>query len=305
MVSNEEEVHELGIRGPTGVPGATADNRALPDVEPNEGVGAGHGPSQQQEENQAFYNASEDTCTVDADDTEVDHDNSLSSCKEILHPHAFIKISLSGSGSTCNPEAVETVDRRSDDAVSPLESSLQLSPCTSFTGPNNNMQMVPKAVNQEEEAINGNIAVEEVNLPRVDGMSNEETLAFAKIKSFCANILKTLAPPLLKEIEGAKKLNAAADPFTPRRITRQQASLPTGAPTTRGKKASKAKTVLLKALGIVPEDLSVNEEDLIIFQRIFDSPLRDQHMRVIASIFGKVVPPSFENLGSGRVVVAA
>lgn len=254
---------------------------------------------------QHLFNASEASDTMDTEATEVDCDNSLSSCKEIPDPHAFIKISLSGSASTCNPAVVEAVDRRSNGVSCSEESSLQLSPCTSFTGPNSNMQMVPRDAIQEEEALEEDKTVAEGNPPREGGMSNEEMLAFAKIKSFCANILKTLAPPLLKEIEGAKKLNAAADPFTPRRITRQQALHATGAPsTTKVKKASKAETVLLKALGIVPEDLSVNEEDLLIFRQIFDSLLRDQHMRVIASIFGKVVPPSFENSESCRVAVA-
>jgi hypothetical protein len=41
-------------------------------------------------------------------------------------------------------------------------------------------------------------------------MSNEEALDFAKIKSFCVNILKIVAPPLPKEIEGAKRLNDVA-----------------------------------------------------------------------------------------------
>jgi hypothetical protein len=96
-----------------------------------------------------------------------------------------------------------------------------------------------------------------------------------------------------------------AEPFTPRRITRQEALHATGAPSaTKVKKASRVETVLLKALRIVPEELPVNEEDLLIIRQSFDSPLRDQHMRAIASIFGKVVPPNFENLESCRVAVA-
>jgi hypothetical protein len=43
----------------------------------------------------------------------------------------------------------------------------------------------------------------------------QESQAMTKIKSFCANILKTLAPPLLKEIESSNRLSAAAEPFTP------------------------------------------------------------------------------------------
>jgi hypothetical protein len=130
-------------------------------------------------------------------------------------------------------------------------------------------------------------------------MSSEEAQALAKIKSFCANIMKMLAPPLLKEIESARTLNAAAEPFTPRRVTRRQAMQAMGASTaSKSKKVSAAETALIKALGIVPENLSVNEEDLHLFRTIFDSPLRDQHVRVMASIFGKVAPPSFEKMES-------
>jgi hypothetical protein len=41
------------------------------------------------------------------------------------------------------------------------------------------------------------------------------------------------------------------------------------------KKASQAETVLLKALGITPSELAVNEEDLSTFRRLFDSPLKE------------------------------
>jgi hypothetical protein len=74
----------------------------------------------------------------------------------------------------------------------------------------------------------------------------------------------------------------------------------------RGKKAPKAsaaETLLLKAL--CPEELSVDEEHLASFNEIFDSPLGDRHVRVMASIFGKMVPQSFEQQEGCRVVVAA
>jgi hypothetical protein len=61
-----------------------------------------------------------------------------------------------------------------------------------------------------------------------------------------------------------------------------------------GKKVSAADTVLLKALGITPQDLAVREEDMAQFREFFDSPLREQHVRAIASIFGKVMPESFD-----------
>jgi hypothetical protein len=71
--------------------------------------------------------------------------------------------------------------------------------------------------------------------------------------------------------------------------------------TTKVKKASAAETVLLKALGITPAELSVNEEDLESFRQLFDSPLREQHLRVVASIFGKRMPESFEQQEVCRV----
>jgi hypothetical protein len=117
----------------------------------------------------------------------------------------------------------------------------------------------------------------------------------------CGSILKTLAPPLLREIESSNKLRAGAEPFTPRRITRSSAGVVATPVTTKVKKASAAETVLLKALGITPAELSVNEEDLESFRQLFDSPLREQHLRVVASIFGKRMPESFEQQEVCRV----
>jgi hypothetical protein len=62
--------------------------------------------------------------------------------------------------------------------------------------------------------------------------------------------------------------------------------------------------VLLKALGITPEELSVREEDLIAFKGLFDSPLKEQHLRTIASVFGKVVPTQFGSPEVCQMVVA-
>jgi hypothetical protein len=76
---------------------------------------------------------------------------------------------------------------------------------------------------------------------------------------------------------------------------------------TRGKKTSKAsvaETVLLKVLGICPEELLVDEEHPTSFNEIFDSPLGDRHVRVMAPIFGKMLPQSFEQQGGCSVVVA-
>jgi hypothetical protein len=66
------------------------------------------------------------------------------------------------------------------------------------------------------------------------------------------------------------------------------------ASSTAVKQASAAETVLLKALGITPADLSASEEDLAALQQLFDSPVREQHLRAVAAIFGKVLPSSFE-----------
>jgi hypothetical protein len=123
------------------------------------------------------------------------------------------------------------------------------------------------------------------------GMSRKEEIALWKIKSFCANLLKMLAPPLLKEIESSKDLRADAEPFTPKRLTRSTAA--SRASRTAGKmprKVSTADTVLLTALGIAPSELTVNEAHLEELQQIFDSPLRDQHLRAIAALYGKTLP---------------
>jgi hypothetical protein len=114
----------------------------------------------------------------------------------------------------------------------------------------------------------------------------------ACIKAFCASIIKTLAPPLLREVESMSRLRADAEPFTPRRVTRRATSASVSAVGKQAKKASTAETVLLKALGITPADLAVSEGDLLRFKRVFDEPMREQHLRVVAAIFGKTMPVS-------------
>jgi hypothetical protein len=144
---------------------------------------------------------------------------------------------------------------------------------------------------------------EEGLLARFDTQGNAglDAAALLKIKSFCASILKTLAPPLLKEIETSSRLRAEAEEFTPRRVTRRSTL---AVNTTQVKRASAAETTLLKALGVVPEELSVTGEDLVRFKQLFDSPLRAKHLRVLASIFGKILPPSFETVEVGQAVLA-
>jgi hypothetical protein len=113
------------------------------------------------------------------------------------------------------------------------------------------------------------------------------------MKEFCAKLLKTLALPLLREVESVSALRPDAEPFTPRRSARL------GAPASaivgrQPRKASAAETVLLKALGITPMDLTVDDAALEEFRKFFDSPVREQHLRVLASIFGKTLPSRSE-----------
>lgn len=118
-----------------------------------------------------------------------------------------------------------------------------------------------------------------------DRLSNKEQVAIGNIKSFCARLLKKLAPPLLKEIETMRGVRAGQDPFTPRRTTRSVCS------TNRSKsKATAAETVLLKTLGIAHDDLEVSEGALDTLRNMFDSPLQESQLRAIAAIFGKAMP---------------
>jgi hypothetical protein len=76
-------------------------------------------------------------------------------------------------------------------------------------------------------------------------------------------------------------------------VTRQSAASGVSIRGKLPKKASLAETTLLKALGISPANLEVNDADLGLFRQLFDSPLREEHLRVVASIFGKSVPRTF------------
>jgi hypothetical protein len=109
----------------------------------------------------------------------------------------------------------------------------------------------------------------------------------AKLNVFCNNVIKTLAPPLLREVKSARLLGQEVDLVTPRRFTCSSASV--SRPSKPLKKASAAENVLLKALGITLADLEVSEQALLDFKDMFDSPLQDQHIKVITAIFGKEV----------------
>ncbi|CAM0945982.1 unnamed protein product [Alopecurus aequalis] len=116
-----------------------------------------------------------------------------------------------------------------------------------------------------------------------------EAAQFARLKVFCANMLKKLAPPLLREVEALSVSNTELASPTPRRRTRSNiVPVSSGKPL---KKASAAENVLLKALGIVPEPMVVNEEAIQEFWGLFDSPMKEEHLRVVATIFGKAMPP--------------
>jgi hypothetical protein len=118
-----------------------------------------------------------------------------------------------------------------------------------------------------------------------------ESAELARVNNFCASILKTLAPPLLSEFERTTGLRADAEPFTPKRVTRRSVAAKVG---TQVKMASAAESTLLKALGLCPENLAVSDDDLRRFKEFFDSPIREAHLRVLAAIFGKELPTSFE-----------
>jgi hypothetical protein len=100
----------------------------------------------------------------------------------------------------------------------------------------------------------------------VESRPTKEALDLARIKAFCARILKTLAPPLLLEIERSTSLSLETTNITPRRVTRSSASAMVGGRDKPLKKASAAEAVLLKTLGITPAELSVTDEDFLTFR---------------------------------------
>lgn len=117
------------------------------------------------------------------------------------------------------------------------------------------------------------------------GMTHQEAAAYARLKTFCSLIVKKLAPPLLKEVQ-ASTLRPEAEPFTPKCTTRAAKRSATQSTA----KATPAENVLLRTLGLVPEDLQVEETAVQELKNLFDSPLREQHVRVIAALFGKALP---------------
>jgi hypothetical protein len=137
-----------------------------------------------------------------------------------------------------------------------------------------------------------------------NSMSEAERLAMARMKSFCARILKSLAPPLLREVESASSLRAEAEPFTPRRSTRF--AMPARHSIKAPKKTSTTESALLKALGISVDSLSADDDSIKELKQLFDSPLRDRQLHVLAAIFGKTMPPRSEiqRMGPGSVEIS-
>lgn len=61
----------------------------------------------------------------------------------------------------------------------------------------------------------------------------------------------------------------------------------------------------MRALGLAPEYLEPDEAVLDELKELFDSPLREQHVRVIAVIFGKMLPLRAELEGGNTMAIAA
>lgn len=62
--------------------------------------------------------------------------------------------------------------------------------------------------------------------------------------------------------------------------------------------------MLLKALGIVPDELAISDS-LDQLRGLFNSPLQEKHLRTITAIFGKSLPLDFGMEGTSERVVMA
>ncbi|KAK1667747.1 hypothetical protein QYE76_055906 [Lolium multiflorum] len=220
----------------------------------------------------------------------------LGACAESLE--GFIRISLSGGSRHEEGPGRLSCARQSPPFFSRLESCSSstdveaIPTTTSFTGPNSLMQLVPRARGHElEREKGGPVGASVADREEVCTTRVQEQLELARVKNFCSSILKALAPPLLHEFEKTTGLRADAEPFTPKRVTRRSVAALAG---TQTRMASAAESSLLKALGFCPENLAVREEDLRRFKEFFDSLIQDAHLRVLAAIFGKELPTSFE-----------
>lgn len=84
----------------------------------------------------------------------------------------------------------------------------------------------------------------------------------------------------------ASSLRPEAEPFTPKRTTRATRR----AASTQKGRATPAENVLMRALGLAPEDLEVDHARIEELNGLFDSPLREPHVKIIAALFGKDLP---------------
>ncbi|KAI4993478.1 hypothetical protein ZWY2020_007791 [Hordeum vulgare] len=121
------------------------------------------------------------------------------------------------------------------------------------------------------------------------GMTMQETIAYEKLRSFCANIMKKVAPPFLQKVQ-ASNVRPEAVPLMPKGMTRA---------VKRNASASAVKpkpteNVLLQALGLVPKDMIVDDGAAQVLEQLFDSLLRAQHVDIITALFGKTVLPPEE-----------
>jgi hypothetical protein len=161
--------------------------------------------------------------------------------------------------------------------------SVAHSPLESYAGHNVDLQLVQK-----------------IRVDEVGGVKMAEKLALVRMKDFCSRLLKSLAPPLLWEVESS--LRAKAEPFTPDRSSRNSATLKTLGKSS--KQASAAETALLKALGVSPTNLTADEDAISELKQLFDSPIRDRQLHVLAAIFGKTMPSRTEILNAGSVEIS-
>jgi hypothetical protein len=205
----------------------------------------------------------------------------------------YVEVSLS-LGSSANGLGQETLacQEMGQSVQSSWEASADTlmdgehSPLESYIGHNVDMQLVRRSrdANGDQQAV--------------------ELSATNRVKEFCCRILKALAPPLLREVQSAITLRADATPFTPRRSMRCAAATPAKPPGKSLKKASAAEGALIKALGINVEGLKADDAAVQELKEIFDSPLRETQLNVLAAIFGKTMPPRDEIMRMGALEVS-
>jgi hypothetical protein len=139
----------------------------------------------------------------------------------------YVRISISGGPSggaeLARPNTIVHAPSQ-DVSFSSGSADASGSVCSSYTGPNSQMQLVPRKLAcqlEREENIQANIDTVDAGREDMETSYEHELRELARVKSFCSSILKTLAPPLLQEVEKATGLRADAEPFTPKRVTRR------------------------------------------------------------------------------------